>query len=125
MPGVLVLDGGGAVLGLGIIVLWVLASVVGLVFYFVPTIIALMREHQSGCAIGVVNLLFGWSFVGWVVSLVWALTSAQPTVVVQQVGTAQPQGQSSGGRCLACGSWNVALLPDGSRVCGACGQRGR
>jgi hypothetical protein len=40
--------------------------------YFLPTIVA-GRHHNSG-AIFVLNLLLGWTFVGWVIALVWAFT---------------------------------------------------
>lgn len=55
-----------------------LAIVVGTAFllYFVPTILAHGLGHPSSAAIVVVNLLFGWTVIGWIVALVWALTSA-------------------------------------------------
>ena len=42
--------------------------------YFLPTIIALARRKANTCAIFALNLLLGWTFVGWAVALVWALT---------------------------------------------------
>jgi hypothetical protein len=45
-----------------------------LVLYFVPTIIALARKQRNTVAIAVLNFFLGWTFVGWVVALVWALT---------------------------------------------------
>ena len=43
--------------------------------YFVPTFIAAMRHHNNVVAIGALNFLLGWSFIGWVAAFVWALTS--------------------------------------------------
>jgi hypothetical protein len=43
--------------------------------YFLPTIIALARGKQNAVAILALNLLLGWTFIGWVVSFVWSLTS--------------------------------------------------
>ena len=40
--------------------------------YFFPTIVG-CRKRNSG-AIFVLNLFLGWTFVGWVVALVWAVT---------------------------------------------------
>jgi hypothetical protein len=53
------------------------------VIYFLPAFIALMRGHQSGCAIFVLNFFLGWTLVGWVLSLVWSLTApSRPAVVI-------------------------------------------
>ena len=56
-----------------------IALVVGLILYFIPTIVAGIREKQNGMAITMLNLFLGWTFIGWVVALVWALTVDQPT----------------------------------------------
>lgn len=45
---------------------------VALAFYFLGTVIALWRHHQHRWAIFALNLLAGWTFVGWVVAIVWA-----------------------------------------------------
>jgi hypothetical protein len=44
-------------------------------FYFLPTIIAITRTKSNTGAILVLNFFLGWTLVGWVVSLVWALSS--------------------------------------------------
>jgi hypothetical protein len=41
--------------------------------YLVPTIIALLLEHRRWPSIFVVNLLLGWTLIGWVVALAWAV----------------------------------------------------
>jgi hypothetical protein len=46
-----------------------------LLFYFVPTFIAVTRGHPNTAAIVALNILLGWSFLGWVAALVWSLTS--------------------------------------------------
>ncbi len=50
-----------------------LTFVVGLVVYFVPTIVAGFRNHTQTVAIFALNLFLGWSLLGWVAALVWAL----------------------------------------------------
>jgi hypothetical protein len=50
---------------------------IGLLFYFLPAFIAGMRGHQNGAAIFVLNIFLGWTFVGWVVALVWAFTAVE------------------------------------------------
>ena len=57
-----------------IIVVCILAS---LALYAAPSIIAFNRGHQNKAAILALNILTGWSFVGWVASLVWALTEVR------------------------------------------------
>jgi hypothetical protein len=51
--------------------------------YFAPAIVANRRKRPNAGAIFAVNLLLGWTVLGWVLSLVWALTT--PTVTVQLV----------------------------------------
>lgn len=43
------------------------------VVYFAPTIIAVRCDHKNHGAIAVLNLLLGWTFLGWVASLVWSV----------------------------------------------------
>jgi hypothetical protein len=40
--------------------------------YFLPTIVANRKKKKQETAIAVLNLLLGWTFLGWVVALVWA-----------------------------------------------------
>ena len=44
-------------------------------FYFVPAIVAFHRKHRNRGAITILNLLLGWTFVGWVAALVWSCTA--------------------------------------------------
>lgn len=46
---------------------------ISLGFYFIPSIIALIRKKRNKVAIIALNFLLGWSLIGWVVALVWAL----------------------------------------------------
>lgn len=57
------------------ILILVVAIVVGIAFYFIPAIIGFKRQHPNKAAILCVDLLLGWSFIGWVVALVWACTN--------------------------------------------------
>lgn len=51
---------------------------VGLVIfaYLLPSFVALQRKHANTTAICVLNILVGWSFIGWVAALVWALVNS-------------------------------------------------
>jgi uncharacterized membrane protein YhaH (DUF805 family) len=45
------------------------------VFYFFPALLAAIRRHHNQNAIAMLNLLLGWTVIGWVVALVWACTN--------------------------------------------------
>jgi hypothetical protein len=47
---------------------------VGLLLYFLPSIIAFVRGHHSRIGIFLLNFLLGWSGLGWIVAFIWALT---------------------------------------------------
>lgn len=42
--------------------------------YFIPTFIAAQNKHKGQSAIFIVNLLFGWTIIGWLWALIWANT---------------------------------------------------
>ena len=45
--------------------------------YAAPTLIAWRRQHRDVLALGALNLFLGWTFVGWVAALVWAVMAAE------------------------------------------------
>ena len=49
----------------------------GVIIYFAPTIVAYTRGHRNTVAIAALNILLGWTFVGWVIALVWALLAQE------------------------------------------------
>jgi T4 superinfection immunity protein len=40
--------------------------------YFVPGLFAWFRHHRNRCAIFFLNLLTGWTLIGWIAALIWA-----------------------------------------------------
>lgn len=40
--------------------------------YFIPTFIAFIRKKSNTGVIFALNLLLGWTFIGWIGALVWA-----------------------------------------------------
>jgi len=52
----------------------ILVVVLLFTLYFLPTLIAFLRQHKNKLAIFLLNLLLGWTILGWVVSLVWSAT---------------------------------------------------
>lgn len=43
--------------------------------YLAPTLVAGIRNHRNVVAILALNILLGWTLIGWVAALVWSLTS--------------------------------------------------
>jgi hypothetical protein len=52
------------------------AILIGL--YLIPTIVAGHRKHHNRDAIALLNVLLGWTVIGWIVAAVWALTVPMP-----------------------------------------------
>ena len=48
-------------------------------FYFIPTIVAAAKKSKRASAVAVLNLLLGWTLIGWVVALVWAVAEPEET----------------------------------------------
>jgi T4 superinfection immunity protein len=81
------------------------------VLYFLPAIIAHNKRDSS--KILVVNLLFGWTVVGWCIALVWACAAERHTRPVLV-----PAGMVMATRCR-CG----AMEPAAAHFCWSCGRR--
>lgn len=67
--------------------------------YLLPTLVGLVRHIPGVASIAVINILLGWSFVGWVVALALAVRSvppAAPAVQVVQHFLPPPPGQLPG-----------------------------
>lgn len=53
---------------------------IGLFFYFIPSTVANIRNHSKFTSILILNVFLGWTFLGWVVALVWACTENNETM---------------------------------------------
>ncbi|WP_394748437.1 superinfection immunity protein [Spongiimicrobium salis] len=62
----------------------IIILIVIVLFYFLPSIIALFRAKPNTIAIMALNLFLGCTLVGWVVALVWSLSANSKPVIVQQ-----------------------------------------
>jgi hypothetical protein len=92
----------------------------GFVVYLVPTIIAAAFQKRAIGGIFLLNLLLGWTVIGWVWAFIWALAgerNAQPIYVASQ---ATPIDTSFSVHCGDCGAMALAR-PGDSKVCAACG----
>jgi len=56
------------------IIIPILLTLLGIVLYCLPSIIAKIRNHNNLSAVILVNLLLGWSILGWIISLIWSFT---------------------------------------------------
>jgi hypothetical protein len=59
-------------LGLPILVL-ILIAIVAFFVHFLPTFVAGSRRVENFWWIFAINFFFGWTLIGWVIALVWAL----------------------------------------------------
>jgi hypothetical protein len=53
----------------------------GFVMYFLPSILALARNKRDIAAIILLNFFLGWTMVGWIIALVWAVKTDAPMMV--------------------------------------------
>ena len=51
---------------------WIISILFALVVFLLPTIIAVLRHKRNTTVILVLNLLGGWTVIGWIIALVWA-----------------------------------------------------
>ena len=97
----------------------------GVVIYLIPSWIAWSRRHRNQGAIGVLNILLGWTVIGWIGALIWSCTSnvepsAMPAAAVKPVPCpycAEPIHPAAR-RCKHC----QAELGTQPRRCGDCGR---
>jgi hypothetical protein len=55
---------------------------IAIIPYFLPTIIALLRKSTSIAGIFVLNFFLGWTFIGWIIALVWAIASRNTSTTI-------------------------------------------
>jgi Superinfection immunity protein len=65
-----------------------------LFLYLIPTIVAESRKKSNANAIFVLNLFLGWTIIGWVGALVWAMTVDPPKTATAEVGGTGMRGYS-------------------------------
>ena len=98
--------------GIAIGVLTLFCILLGAFVYFLPTIVASNRKHRQATAIGALNLLLGWTILGWVVALVWALMSQESANAASAAGSGQQRA------CPACG----LVASTTAQFCAGCGK---
>ena len=48
-----------------------------LILYFLPTLVAMMRQHHNAGSIFVLNLFLGWTVLAWIISLAMACSQVR------------------------------------------------
>jgi len=90
----------------------ILILLVGFVLYFLPTLAA--RGKQCFGSVLVLNLFLGWTLVGWVVALAWAVKDPAPGLAAQAVQTVPVAAPRL---CSNCGKYSTS----DSKFCSSCG----
>jgi len=78
--------------------------------YFLPAVIG--RNKRDAAGIFLVNLLFGWTVIGWVIALIWACTS-------EDYGRVRYIPVATARYCCQCGS---TIAYSGAHFCTGCGH---
>lgn len=73
------MDGSEGMLAFGIVLL----AIIGILVYFIPTIIAFSKGRINKGAIFCMNLFLGWAFIGWVVALIWAVKNPEQVIKIE------------------------------------------
>lgn len=75
--------------------------------YLFPTYIAMQRHHHQSLAIFFLNLLLGWSLIGWVAALIWSMTAVKKELNKEMTK-----------QCPAC----AETIMKAAKVCRYCGK---
>ncbi len=76
--------------------------------YFLPSILGRDKRHALGILL--LNVFLGWTIIGWIAALFWALSSEVRAPVVVVAGP--------GAYCCQCGTLSAAA----GRFCPSCGR---
>ena len=63
-------------------IFFVVLFLVGMLMYFLPTIVAVKTNHQQAVGIMIVNAFLGWTIIGWVLAFAWAFV--KPTTEMRK-----------------------------------------
>ena len=87
--------------------------------YFLPSIIG--HNKRNFGAIFVLNLFLGWTVIGWIVALIWALTVDSPiaaTPALPACSNCRTPIEPGQGFCRGCGkplAWPPSTPPSGAQ----------
>jgi hypothetical protein len=61
---------------------WAVFGVIFVGGYLLPSIVAAIRNAPSFLGILLLNIFVGWTFIGWIISLIWASVNKEPVAPV-------------------------------------------
>ena len=87
----------------------------GVILYFFPSLVAGGRNTKSSGGVFIINLFLGWTFVGWVVALAWAVAGERD---------ARPLKSFQMGKYIVtvCDKCGMSVKPT-QKFCGNCGKK--
>lgn len=90
--------------------------------YALPSIIAWRRKHRDLTQIIILNLFLGWTLLGWVASLIWAIRPPTNVSIVlpESVRSAGPNDLSSPDDTMDCPRC-AERIKKAAKVCRFCG----
>ena len=63
---------------------YTLFAILAVGLYLLPSFVAAGRKCKAGAGIVLLNLLLGWTFLGWVIAIIWAAVGeSKPTLQPQ------------------------------------------
>ena len=73
----------------------IIYTVIGITAYWIPSIVAAVRHVRNTGSIVIINLLTGWTVIGWIVALAMACRSVDrnPAAVPPPPGPPPPAGE--------------------------------
>ncbi|MFS7512166.1 superinfection immunity protein [Klebsiella pneumoniae] len=80
----------------------IIVLIFAMIIYVLPGVIASSREHKNSTAIWVLNIVLGWSFLGWIAALVWSFTNPGVVKLEPQVFGVESAGPGSVGDTKKC-----------------------
>lgn len=78
----------------------IVAGIVGVILYFLPFFIALMRGHAYTGVIFAINIFAGWTVLGWVALLVWSIWPSNRSLADPVLGNVTGTGHRNVGDTL-------------------------
>ena len=87
MPGSSLIDSNETIKGTNETIVSMKSRVTSLIFiiiitaliYFIPTVVCLIRKHTYKFYIISLNIILGWTLIGWIASLIWSFIDNKKT----------------------------------------------
>lgn len=95
-----------------------LIFLLALPIYFIPSFVAYSRDIPSRAGVLITNAFFGWTFLGWIIALIWAF-SGEERNETSKINTKLTECPDCGNKvskkadsCPECGRPFESNLPD-------------